>query len=398
MRKLLLLGGSAQQVIAIETAKRLGYYTVLCDYLEDNPGQYVADRFYSASTTDKDAVLQIAKREKIDGIVAYASDPAAPTAAYVAEKLGLPTNPYESVELLSEKHKFRKFLAAHGFNCPRTKWFVSSEGIEEAVRNFRFPVMVKPADSSGSKGITKVERPAYLKEAFSHAARFSRCKIIVVEEYIEKSHPFIIGGDIFVVDGKIVFWGLLNCHRDERVNPLVPVGKSWPALITENQFKIIQQTEQRLMDLLNIRFGAFNVEMIFDENDSLFLIENGPRNGGNMIPDLLRMITGVDMVEATVQCAMGVRIKVPEQACGQAYYATLNLHVDRDGIFRGVRFSEKIKPHIVGTVMYKKNGDNVEFFDGANKALGILFMKFDSQACMLSTMDSIYNEIQIICE
>ena len=91
MKKILLLGGSAQQVIAIETAKRLGFYTVLCDYLDDNPGQFAADKFYLVSTTDKEAVLKVAESEKIDGVMAYASDPAAPTAAYVAEKMGLPT-------------------------------------------------------------------------------------------------------------------------------------------------------------------------------------------------------------------------------------------------------------------------------------------------------------------
>ena len=93
MKTILLLGGSAQQIVAIETAKRLGYFTVLCDYLSDNPGQYVADKFYLVSTTDKDAVLEVAKNENVDGVLAYASDPAAPTAAYVAEKLGLPGSP-----------------------------------------------------------------------------------------------------------------------------------------------------------------------------------------------------------------------------------------------------------------------------------------------------------------
>ena len=83
MKKILLLGGSAQQIVAIETAKRLGLYTVLCDYLPDNPGQYVADKFYLVSTTDKEAVLAAAQAEDVDGVLAYASDPAAPTAAYV---------------------------------------------------------------------------------------------------------------------------------------------------------------------------------------------------------------------------------------------------------------------------------------------------------------------------
>ena len=85
MKKILLLGGSAQQVIAIKTAKRLGYYTVLCDYLPDNPGQYVADKYYNVSTTDVEAVYKVAMDEKVDGILAYASDPAALPAAIVAE-------------------------------------------------------------------------------------------------------------------------------------------------------------------------------------------------------------------------------------------------------------------------------------------------------------------------
>jgi len=115
MKKLLLLGGSAQQVVAIKTAKRLGYYTVLCDFLVDNPGQFYVDKFYLVSTTDKKAVLNVAENEKVDGVLAYASDPAAPTAAYVAEKLGLPTNPYWAVETLCNKDKFRTFLKTNGF-------------------------------------------------------------------------------------------------------------------------------------------------------------------------------------------------------------------------------------------------------------------------------------------
>ena len=105
MKTLLSLGGSAQQVVALETARRLGLRTVLCDYLPDNPGQFHADKFYCTSTTNREAILKVAEEEKIDGIIAYASDPAAPTAAFVAERLGLPTNPCESVEIQVESDK-----------------------------------------------------------------------------------------------------------------------------------------------------------------------------------------------------------------------------------------------------------------------------------------------------
>ena len=114
MKKLLLLGGSAQQVIAIETAKQMGYATVLCDYLPDNPGQYAADTFYLVSTTDREAVLAVARAERVDGVLAYASDPAAPTAAYVAEQLGLPGNPSRPCARKTASARFlRKTVFAH---------------------------------------------------------------------------------------------------------------------------------------------------------------------------------------------------------------------------------------------------------------------------------------------
>ena len=138
MKKILLLGGSTQQIPVIEYANSQGYYTVLCDYLSDNPGQDYAKKFYCVSTTDKDAILEVAKNEKVDGVVAYASDPAAPTAAYVAEKLGLPTNPYKSVEILAFKDKFREYLRENNFNYPKAKGFSSLENAKEEICQFVF--------------------------------------------------------------------------------------------------------------------------------------------------------------------------------------------------------------------------------------------------------------------
>ena len=228
MKKILLLGGSAQQVIAIETAKRLGYYTILCDYLIDNPGQYYADKFYLISTTDKEAIFKVALDESIDGVIAYASDPAAPTAAYVAEKMNLPTSPYKSVETLCNKDKFREFLYQNGFHAPQSGGYDNAVEANADIGRFHFPIIIKPVDSSGSKGATVLHSLDELEAALNYAFSFSRSHRIIVEEFIEKKHPYLIGGDIFVENGKIILWGLLNCHRDSNVNPLVPVGKSYP--------------------------------------------------------------------------------------------------------------------------------------------------------------------------
>ena len=397
MKKLLLLGGSAQQVVAIETAKRLGYYTVLCDFLTDNPGQYVADRFYLVSTTDKEAILKVATEEQIDGIVAYASDPAAPTAAYVAEKLGLPGNPFESVEILCNKDKFRAFLAENGFCTPCAKGYVEPETALADIRNgvFRFPIIIKPVDSSGSKGATVLHDEDGAQEALEFAFSFSRGHRIVVEEFIEKAHPYLVGGDIFIWDGKVIMWGLLNCHRDSYVNPLVPVGKSYPPELTDSTLEAVKATLQDMVTKLPIRFGAMNVELVADKNGNVWPIDVGPRNGGNMIPDLLGYIFGVDVVEMTVKAAMG---ELPCLAVNEPvpYYATHNLHTDQNGAFEGVVYSDEIRPYIIREAVYKKPGDPVEYFDNAAKAIGIVFFKFDSREKMQELLENIHDHIKVL--
>lgn len=394
MKKLLLLGGSAQQVVAIETAKRLGYYTVLCDFLTDNPGQYVADKFYLVSTTDEKAVLEVARKEKIDGVLAYASDPAAPTAAYIAEQLNLPGNPYESVEILCNKDKFRTFLTENGFSAPAAKGYASKEDVWSDKRSFEYPIIIKPVDSSGSKGATVLHAEDGLADALDFAFSFSRCHRIILEHFIEKKHPYLIGGDIFVENGKIVMWGLLNCHRDNRVNPLVPVGKSYPLQLDGEDVQSVKATLSSMVEKLGIRNGSMNVELVVDKSNRVWPIDIGPRSGGNMIPDLLGDMFGVDIAEMSVEAAMGIPItgNIHEP---HGYYATHNLHSDRAGIYSNVIFSSKIEPYIYRKCLYKKQGDKIEYFDNASKCLGIIFLKFPNEIIMKDTLEHITELIEI---
>ena len=395
MKTILLLGGSAQQIIAIKTAKRLGLRTVLCDYLPDNPGQYHADRFFPVSTTDREAVLKVAADEQISGIIAYASDPAAPTAAYVAEKMGLPTNPYTAVETLCNKDKFRSFLSDHGFDTPRAQGFRSREEAERGIGSFHFPVIIKPVDSSGSKGATVLQNTGGLGKALDFAFSFSRGHRIVIEEFIEKKHPYLIGGDIFVSDGRVIQWGLMNCHRDPKVNPLVPVGKSYPPLIGDADLQAVKDTLQKLVTDLGIRFGPMNVELIVDRQGRVFPIDIGPRSGGNMIPDLLGMIFECDVVEMSVRSAMGESIAAEERR-GHPCFATLNLHSDRKGIFGKIEYSPEIERYIVRKCIYKNEGDEVNFFSNAADALGIIFFRFPDQETMIEMQEHMNEHIRVV--
>lgn len=395
MKKLLLLGGSAQQIVAIETAKRIGYKTVLCDYLSDNPGQHFADCFYLVSTTDKEAVLEVARKEHVEGVLAYASDPAAPTAAYVAEKMGLPGNPYKSVDILCNKDHFRTFLKEHGFSVPVSRGFSSLQEAFMTKDLFSLPVLVKPVDSSGSKGITVIRQWEDLLEAAEFALRFSRSGRFLVEEFIEKTHSYLIGGDVIVHEGKVVLWGLMNCHRDNSVNSLVPVGKSYPPALSWERLELAKQTLQQMVSELHIQECGMNVELILDAKNRVFLLDVGPRNGGNMIPELLSLIFRVNVVELAVKAAMDEKIEIGD-IHGEPYYATHNLHADHDGIFEAFQFSDELEQYIIRKCIYCKPGDAFFRFDQAAKAMGILFLKFPDQETMHCVLSAINDHIHIM--
>lgn len=398
-KKILLLGGSAQQVVAVETAKRLGYYTVLCDYLKDNPGQYVADKFYLVSTTDKKAVLEVAQNEQVDGVLAYASDPAAPTAAYVAEKMGLPGNPYESVEILCNKDKFRAFLKEHGFCTPEAKGFSDINEALADIQNgfFRYPLIVKPVDSSGSKGVSRVNSYDEAKERLEYAMSYSRSHRIIVEEFVEK-YGYQIAGDGLSLDGKLAFRYFANDHFDTRCkNPFVPVAASFPYNMPSDIQDKIHATIQRLLTLLGMCTSTYNFDMRIDQNYNVYLMEVAPRDGGNYIPQAIRYATGVDLVECSVKAAMGEKIEI-DQVHSDGYWAYYAVHSLRDGILRQVVIDPEVeKRHIVENHLISKPGDEIHAFVGANSTLGILVMKFDSLEQMLEMVEHSDRWIQVEC-
>ena len=401
MKKILLLGGSAQQLVAIRAAKQLGYYTVLCDYLPDNPGQYEADKFYGVSTTDVEAVYTIAKAEQVSGILAYASDPAALPAAIVAGRLGLPTNSAKSVEILGLKYPWRKFLHDNGFACPKFHSFnpqAPIDEIKETVKDFTFPVVVKPTDSSGSKGVSRLDNWNGLENAIRWADEYSRNKILLVEEFIERGYPYVIGGDVFVWDGKIVLYGEMDCLRDSLRSPLIPIGKKKPSGLNKKQEEIVHRELQRVVTALSIRFGEMNIEILLDKDDNVHFLELGPRAGGNMIPIQLSDAFGIDLVKANVQAAMGVKPDFVGKSVNAlpGCYMHYVLHSYEGGTFGGIEIDESIKKNVYREVIYKKPGDIVEVFDGAGKALGIVFLHFDTVEQMNRCCSKMENLIKIV--
>ncbi len=396
-KRILMLGASPFQIPPIKYAKEQGHYAITCDYLPDNPGHRYSDEYHNVSTTDLEQVLELARTLKIDGIVAYASDPAAPTAAYVAEKLGLPTNPYESVLLLSRKDMYRKFLKENGFATPRAGSFDTLESAQESSSTFCFPVVVKPVDSSGSKGVSVVYEESQLSSAYAAALKYSRAKKVLLEEYVEKD-GYQIAGDGFVYDGQLKFRCFANEHFDLDCNPLVPIGESFPYIGDEQTHGRMHDEVQRLLTMLNMRQGALNFDIRLDTRGDVHLMEIGPRNGGNLIPEVTHHITGIDMVKYTVDAALGLDCKDLQMQPTRGYYSSYIVHSQRDGVVKRIERTDDVASKIVFEDVWTKPGDKVQRFDGSNQTLGTMILQYDSPDQMLDYMDNMNEHIIVQVE
>ncbi len=391
MKKILLLGGAMQQIPIIRQAKEMGLYVITCDYAPENPGHKLADEYHNVSTTDLDGVLKLAERLNIDGIIAYASDPAAPTAAYVAEKLGLPGNPYKSVKLCTEKDLFRAFLKEHGFNCPQAQGYKTYEEAVKDIDRFKFPVMVKPVDSSGSKGVVKIYSKAELKDAVEEALSYSRGKRFIVEEFIVKK-GYQVSGDGFSYNGKLVFTSYGNelYSGVGGTREYVALGEFWPSLLTPEQKAKVDDELQRLITALGMKTCAYNIEVILDENDTPYVLELGPRNGGSYIPQLIQYATEVDLVKYTILGALGEDcsdLKMTETKGVWSNYMIMS-HVD--GTFKEIRFEESFKmENLLDVYCTAKLGDKVRAYKNTTDSMGTILFKANSVDEMIKITNNI---------
>jgi len=394
-KRVLFLGGSLFQIPPIKYAKEQGHYVVTCDYLPDNPGHQYGDEYHNVSTTDKEAVLELAKKLDIDGIVAYASDPAAPTQAYVGNKLGLPSNPYESVQILARKDLFRAFLKVHDFYVPKSDSFYDVELAKVWFGKLKKPVIVKPVDSSGSKGVTKIYTLNELEDAFIYALEFSREKKIVIEEFFVRD-GYQVAGDGFVVDGELVFRCWANEHFDKLCENFVPIGESFPSVMQEYTLTQSHDETQRLLDLLGIKMGALNFDFHYDVNGDFSFLELGPRNGGNLIPEVIKYATGVDLIQYTVDSALGLDCSGLKMTDTNGFYSCYMLHAIEDGVVKEIWYSDEIRQNIIEEKIFISIGDRVEKFNGSHQTLGTMIMKYSSVEEMLEKMDNMEKYLKVI--
>ena len=365
----------------IEEAHKLGLYVITADYLPDNIAHRYSDEYCNVSIIDQEAVLAEAKKLGVDGVLSHAVDPGVVSAAYVAEKMGLPFQcSYEVACILQDKSRFRAFLSENGFNCPKAKGYNNLQTVLADTEYFSWPVIVKPVDSAGSKGVSRVDSPEQMPAAVDAALSASHSGHFIVEDFLEKD-GFSAGSESFVVDGRLLYNGFYDqLFDDESSNPYTPSAECWPSTMAPDRLEEVRQEIQRLVTLLHIKTGIFNIEFRLCKNGKLYLMEVSPRGGGNRLAEMLRYAADVNLIEAEVRKAVGLPVLGMHEPRYKGHFAIQVLHAPRAGVFEGLSIDPSFRrKHIIEEELRISKGQLVPAFTGANAAIGTLLLRFDTR-------------------
>lgn len=349
MKKILILGVGEAQLNLIHEAKSLGYTVVVCDMREESEGARLADVFYCINYMEKDTVLEVAKKENVDGVISN-SEPAMTTVAYVAETLGLPGNSVECVEKLLSKTKFRELQKNAGVYAP-AHYVVSSEvELFEKIKKLQYPIIIKPIESSGTRGTTRVDEydETIICEAYNICKEFSRNNLVAVEEYVQMDSLTVNDAEIFVI-GSEIFWEGLFWQNRSVVAPMVPMTEIFPIGLEEKAIDKIKCTVEKLLNAADVRLGEYNVETYFTKTGEVFVIEINPRQGGNNLPLLVKEHSGVDLTRLLVSTAVGDMGYYNElkNVIRDNNYITMQVVFSREeGLYQGLYISDDIKPFV----------------------------------------------------
>lgn len=371
-KKLLIAGGGYADIPLIQAGKALGFHVISSGSKADDLGHRYSDECHLVDFSDKGAMLKLAQSLRIDAICACCNDFSALTAAYVAERMGLPGHDsHATAEIIHHKDKYRQFAAEHNIPSPRAEGFESVEDALAALGRFNFPLIVKPVDLTGGKGISKITQAVEARAALELAFDRSRIKRVVVEEFIEGTRH---GLSAFVRDGKIVFHFCDNEHY--YLNPYLVSAASTPGDVPTEAVAKLCMTSERIVALLGLNAGIFHIQFILRGSEP-FIIEICRRAPGDLYTRFVQLATGVDYPAYIVRAAAGMSCDGLVQVLPQGYFTRHCVMTARNGIVGEVQVDPSVRENIIEEFMWWKPGDVITDF--MTQKFGIMFLKFDTK-------------------
>ena len=299
-KKLAVIGASYLQLPLVKKAQAMDIEVHCFAWAEGAVCKDVADYFYPIDVKDKEQILEVCQRVGINGITTIAADLPVPTINYVASKMGLISNPDKYSQTTTNKYLMRSCFMENGVPSPKFTLVDASNTYN--IKDFRFPLIVKPTDRSGSKGVEKVLDPVQLDNAIKRAQEVSFKKEAIIEE-------FVTGKEISVES--ISFEGK---HYILQITDKVTTGAPYfvelehhqPSSLSADIQKQVKEIVLHTLDALHIQYGASHSELKITENGEIKVIEIGARMGGDFIgSDLVRLSTGYDFLRGVIEVAMG---------------------------------------------------------------------------------------------
>lgn len=351
MKKIAIIGASYLQSPLIRKAKQMGIETHVFAWECGDIGEKEADYFYPVSIVEKDEILDICKKIKIDGVCSIASDLAAITVNYVAYHMGLVCNSPECVEVSTNKYKMRKCFEFHGDPSPRS---IKVGGIEDVdTEGLTYPVIVKPLDRSGSRGITRLDSDKGLNDAIEYAKQQGFEKHALIEEFVEGQEYSV---EYVTWQGKHHFLVLTKKYTTGAPD-YIETGHLEPAPVDAVLLDNIKNVVSHALDSLGIEYGASHSELKVDCAGTIKIIEIGARMGGDLIgSSLVELATGFDFVKAAIDIALG---NAPELTMNQRGYAAIRFILNEHDLNYITMLQQEYPDIIIDQSIQQITGDKV---------------------------------------
>ena len=395
-KRILILGIGEAQKNLIRVAKELGYYTIVCDMRSGMPGEEIVDKYYKINYMDRSAILKVAREEAIDGVISN-SEPAMPNVSYLVDALGLPGNSLESIQGLLSKSRFREIQRSIGIFAPDSYESSSFETAISNISRLHFPIIIKPSESSGSRGTTRIDtfNKEIIRVAFDQCKQYSRSGNVTLEEYVPMVGSDVYNADIFVVDGNILWDGWYSGKRSGLL-PMVPMAKILPPIISDENEQRIEKIVNRIIEASKVSLGEFNVETYITTANEVFVIEINPRQAGDDIPRLIYEHSGIDLTKLLVSLSVNdtkyyEEIKHKKRECN---YITLQVvFPHQKGIYEGLSIHKDLKKYVRWIHEFVVAGTPVEPAQNAEDSVAYVDLRFDSRASQIMFTNDIENYI-----
>ena len=360
-KKLAIIGASYLQQPLVEKAKEMGLYTICFAWEDGAVCKDLCDKFHPISIVDKDAILKVCREEKIDAVTTIASDVAVLTVSYVAEQMGLIGNPDKYSQTATNKYLMRQCFMEN--DVPSPKFCLTDGEVPMVINTFRFPVIVKPTDRSGSRGVEKVEKEGDLKEAITRACKESFQKKAVIEEFVEGRE---ISVESISFEGKHYVLQITDKVTTEAPF-FVELEHHQPSSLPEDIKSRVKAIVLNALTALHIKYGASHAELKITEDGDIRVIEIGARMGGDFIgSDLVKLSTGYDFLKGVIDVAFGEfkEPKMTEHKCSGVYFLCKETERLLPVIENAEKYPEIVRAEVTDTVLHniEKSADRSGYF------------------------------------